>query len=54
MVIGRSGAARSPSAVRTVTSANSGMNVATGSSSDALPSSTSIIVATLVIGLVIE
>ena len=54
MVIGRSGATRCSPSVRTMTSPNSGMKRATGSSSATLPSSTSIIVATLVIGFVIE
>ena len=54
MVIGPSGATRSPSAMSTVTSANSGTNFESGSSSAAFPSSTRIITDTLVTGFVIE
>ena len=53
-VIGRAGATRSPASFSTVTPANSGMNFETGSSSATAPSSTRIITATLVSGLVIE
>ena len=52
--MGPSAVTRSPPAPRTLTSANSGTNFETGSSSATLPSSTSIITATLVTGLVIE
>ena len=54
MVIGPPGATRSPSSARTVTSANAGMNLDTGSSTAIAPSSTRLITATLVMGFVIE
>ena len=62
MVTGRSGGTSFstgvPSAAAeltpTFTSANAGMNLDTGSASESLPASISIIAATLVIGFVIE
>ena len=62
MVTGRSGGTsfrtrRSVSRAEltpTFTSANAGMNLETGSASESLPASISIIAATLVIGFVIE
>ena len=54
MVIGRAWSASEPSFCLTLRASNSGMCLATGSSSAHLPSSHSIIIAAPVIGLVIE